>query len=100
MHLFLGPPDTTGLTQLLDQVNKGLHLAYKEEKKQIFAPEQTINREGFMHILANAWDKWVTKETLVKCAKRVGVTTVTTTTADTLTDINGCNSEIKMCSSV
>ena len=35
--LFLSPPDTTGLTQLLDQVNKSLHLAYKNEKQNQFS---------------------------------------------------------------
>ena len=74
IRLFLSPPDTTGLTQLLDQVNKSLHLAYKNEKQNLFNPEQTINREGFMMILGNIWGHWVTAETLIKAAKRVGVT--------------------------
>jgi len=39
----------------------------------LFTTEQTINREGFMHILANMWDGWVSKESLIKAGKRVGV---------------------------
>ena len=34
----------------------------------------TINREGFMIILAQLWDKWATKDIIIKAAKRVGVT--------------------------
>ena len=29
---------------------------------------------SFMHILGNMWNRWVSKESLVEAAKRVGVT--------------------------
>ena len=68
MGLFLG------VTQLLDQVNCTLHLRYKNSKHELFTTARNINREGFMHILANMWDGWVSKQSLLKAAKRVGVT--------------------------
>ena len=46
---FMGLPDTIELTQLLDW-------------------------EGFMQILASIWDVWTTKESLIKAARRVGIT--------------------------
>ena len=76
IYLFLSPPDTTGLLQLLDQLNKGLHLAYKNEKDKLFSQFQTVNREAFMVILGNVWESWTTKSAIVKAAKRVGVTSL------------------------
>ena len=32
LELFLGPPDSTGLTQLLNQVNQSLHTHYRKTK--------------------------------------------------------------------
>ena len=72
IRLFLSPPDTTGVTQLLDQVNKNVHLEYKIAKDQLFTQMATISREGFMVILANMWHKCV--DSLTKAAKRVGIT--------------------------
>ena len=74
IRLFLSPPDTTGVTQLLDQVNKNVHLEYKNAKDNLFTPMMTVNREAFMIILANMWDKWASNISLIKAAKRVGVT--------------------------
>ncbi|XP_047127097.1 uncharacterized protein LOC124808061 [Hydra vulgaris] len=34
----------------------------------------SLNKEAFMLVLANIWDKWATKETIIKSARRVGVT--------------------------
>ena len=62
------------MTQLLDQVNLTLHLRYKNSKHELFSTARNINREGFMHILANMWNGWVSKQSLLKDAKRVGVT--------------------------
>ncbi|XP_047135496.1 uncharacterized protein LOC124812660 [Hydra vulgaris] len=73
IHLFLTPPDTTGVTQLLDQVNKNIHSEYRKQKDSMFSDICSLNKEAFMLVLANIWDKWTTKETLVKSAKRVGV---------------------------
>ena len=53
--MFLAPPDTTGLTQLLDQINQSLHSHYRKLKKKLFTNEMTIDREGFMAILAEIW---------------------------------------------
>ena len=72
--MFLSPPDTNGVTQLLDQVNKNVHLEYKNAKDNLFKPMMTVNREAFMLILANVWDKWASNISLIKAAKRVGVT--------------------------
>ena len=67
IHLFLG------VTQLLDQVNKNLHLAYKTHKQDMFTPHMTVNQEAFMKVLASMWDSWVTSESIRKAAKRVGI---------------------------
>ena len=46
--MFIGPPATTGVKQLLDQINKSLHSQYKSQKKDLFTENGTINCEGFM----------------------------------------------------
>jgi len=73
IRLFITPPDTTGVTQLLDQVNKVLHQKYKECKNKLFTTHNTINREGFMRILGEMWTDWVSRDSLVAAARRVGV---------------------------
>jgi len=73
MKLFISPPDTTGVTQMLDQVNQSLHSKYREVKSDLFTAASTINREGFMTILADVWPTWTTRESLVKAGKRVGI---------------------------
>ena len=73
--MFVSPADTTGVTQLLDQINQKLHLEYKTSKEGLFTPWMTtINREGFMLTLSEMWGKWATKETIMGVAKRVGIT--------------------------
>ena len=62
------------MTQLLDQVNRTLHLRYKNSKHELFATARNINREGFRNILANMWNGWVSKQSLLKAAKCVGIT--------------------------
>ena len=74
IQLFVTPPDTTGVTQLLDQLNKNIHQEYEKEKVSMFTDFNTLNREAFMLILANMWSKWASKETLVNTARKVGVT--------------------------
>ena len=69
--LYILPPDTTGVTQHLDQVNQKIHSAYCSTKDKLFTPFNTINKEGFMKILGNAWQKWITPESLVNVAKHV-----------------------------
>jgi hypothetical protein len=71
---FLTYPDTTGVTQLLDQLNKNLHQEYKVEKASMFTDFSTLNRESFMLILANIWNTWTSKEKIINAARKVGIT--------------------------
>ena len=71
----MSPADTTGVTQLLDQLNKNIHQEYEKEKACLFTDFNTLNREAFMIILANIWDKWASKESITNAARKVGVTT-------------------------
>ena len=73
IHQFMGLLDTTELTQVLDQVFTNLHACYSNEKDQVFDGEK-VNQEGFMQILASIWDVWTTKESLIKAARQVGIT--------------------------
>ena len=73
IRLFISPPDTTGVTQLLDQCNRNIHLEYKVAKACLFTPTMKVNREGFMLSLGNMWDKWATPTLIRKAAKRVGI---------------------------
>ena len=70
MHLFITRPDTTGVTQLLDQVNHALHNEYRNCKAELFTHAMTINRERFMTVLGDLWLKWATSESLIKAGKR------------------------------
>lgn len=74
IQLFVTPPDTTGVTQLLDQLNKNIHQEYEKEKAAMFTNFNTLNREAFMLILANIWNKWVSKEIVINAARKVGIT--------------------------
>ena len=74
MRLYITWPDTTALLQLLDQVNQSLHTEYRKTKAALFTQVMTINREGFMMILAELWSSWTSKESLINAARRVGVT--------------------------
>ena len=73
LKLYVGPPDTTSVTQVLDQINRALHYHYSEARDKMFTPFASINREGFMQILADIWPNWVTPESIRKAAKRVGI---------------------------
>ena len=72
-RLFITPPDTTGITQLLDQINQKLHSEYRSAKSELFIPFMTINREGFMKILATLWPEWASKERIINAGKKVGI---------------------------
>ena len=74
IQLFVTPPDTTGVTQFLDQLNKNIQQEHEKEKASLFTDFNTLNREAFMLILANILEKWVAKETLVNATIKVGVT--------------------------
>ena len=42
-------------------------------RKELFSPFQTINREGFVSILAEIWNLWAPKEVLINVTQRVGI---------------------------
>ena len=73
IHLFVGPPDTTGVTQLLDQTNQSLHAEYRSKKTQLFSQLCSINHEGFMEILAEIWGTWTNPQNICNAARRVGI---------------------------
>ena len=76
IRLFISPPDTTWVTQLLDQCNRNIHLEYKVAKDDLFTPTMKVNRGGFMLSLAKMWDKWATPKLIRKAAKRVGISAI------------------------
>ena len=73
MRLHITPPDTTGVTQLLDQLNQSLYSEYRDTKNNLFSPECTINREGFTQIRAGIWETWTDSDSIANAGKRVGV---------------------------
>ena len=73
MELFISPPNTTGVTQMLDQVNRNLHSQYREVKADLFTPNFIVNREVFMVILTEVWPSWTNDKFLVKADKRFGI---------------------------
>lgn len=70
---FISPSYTTGVTDLLDQLNKNIHQEYEEEKSAMLTEFNSLNRESFMLILTNIWPKWVTKDKLINAAKQLGI---------------------------
>ena len=73
IYLNISPPDTTAVTQLLDQINHSIHDRYRQKKDEIFEPHHTINREGFMEILSEMWPTWCSTASITAAAKRVGI---------------------------
>ena len=73
MDQFLLPPDTSGITQLHNQVNNKLQKQYEEKKDKIYSECCDINKEGFMTILGEIWEEWVTPDQLIKAGERVGL---------------------------
>ena len=73
MILYILSPDTTGVTQQLDQVNQEIHKSYTTAKDDMYSPFASMNKEDFMLTLSEAWKKWVSQEKLVKASKRVGI---------------------------
>ena len=72
IQLFVTPPDTADVTPLLDHLKK---IAKNMKKKaSMFINFNPLNRKVFVLILANIWDKWTSKETLVNAARQVGTT--------------------------
>ena len=72
MTSHVSPPDTTSVTQTLDQINASLHSTYNSESDKYFH-DNHINREVFMEILADVWKNWTTAESIVKAWKRCGI---------------------------
>ena len=74
IHSLITPPETTGVTQLLDQSpNTKLYQEYSKKREELFTPFQTINREGFINIFAQIWNVWAPKGVIVNAAQRVGI---------------------------
>lgn len=64
MFLLIRPPYTTGVAELLEQVNQRLYNECRNVKTSLFSSSMTINREHFLIILADLWPNWVPKETI------------------------------------
>ena len=70
---FLLHPDTSGGTQVHDQMNAKLHSLYNEKKVLLYSSISTLNRECFMNILSEAWSEFAAPSILVNAARRVGL---------------------------
>ena len=70
---FILPPDTSGVTQMHDQINQLLYAEYEKKKTEMYSEYSDINKECFMNILADIWSDWTKPERIVKAAKRVGI---------------------------
>ena len=73
IRLSITLPDTTDVTQLLDQINQILHSEYKSAKSELFTLFMIINREGFMKILSAICPEWASKETIINTGRKVGI---------------------------
>ena len=71
--LFILHPDTSGGTQVHDQMNAKLHALYDEKKALLYSTVSTLNRESFMIILSEAWPEFATPSILINAARRVGL---------------------------
>ena len=76
IRLFITPPDSTGVTQLLDQIDQKLHSEYRSAKPVLYSPFMTINKESFMNILAELWLEWASKQTIINAGKKVGISSI------------------------
>ena len=72
IRAFLFPPDSTSVTQMLDQVNSVLHSSYASAKTNI-SYGSSINREMFMTILGNNWPTWVSRDGIVNAFRKCGI---------------------------
>ena len=71
--LFILSPDTTGITQMHDQINNQLHDQYEKTKSELYSEMSNLNRESFITILGDVENKWATPGLLVKPGKHVGI---------------------------
>ena len=56
--IFILHPDTSGGTQVHNQMNAKLHSLYDEKKALLYSSISTLNRECFMNILSEAWPEF------------------------------------------
>ena len=66
---FILPPDTSGATQMHDQINQCLHSCYENKKSEMYSEYADLNTECFMNILAEIWDQWARPERICKAGK-------------------------------
>lgn len=74
IKMFISPPDTTAVTQPLDQINAKLHTSYANEIDE-YAPGERINREVFMLTLGKIWPDWVGEVNISNAFKICGIST-------------------------
>ena len=89
IKVFLGPPDTTSVTQMLDQINAVLHTSYGQELSNFYL-DSYINRETFMTILGLIWPTWVTKEGIQNAFKKCGVCVWAVSRMDAARQVSCC----------
>ena len=66
MWMFILPPDTSGVTQMHDQINNWLHDEYEKSESELYSEMSNLNGESFMTILGDVWHKWSTPDLIVK----------------------------------
>ena len=66
------PPDSAHVIQLLDLIHSALHHTHRSGSEKVFNDNEKIERDGFLDILA-VWNRFATKESIIKAAKRVGI---------------------------
>ena len=76
MFLFILHPDTSGGTQLHDQMNGRLHSLYDQNKEELYTTISTLNRQCFMNILSESWADFAASERLCNAGRRVGLSNV------------------------
>ena len=73
MWLFIVAHNTSGVTQMHDQINNSLHDEYEKSKSELYSEMSNLKWESFMIILADVWNKWATLDLIVKSGKHVGI---------------------------
>ena len=76
MFLSILHPDTSGGTQLHDQMNGRLHSLYDQNKEELYTTISTLNRQCFMNILSESWADFAAPERLCNAGRRVGLSNV------------------------
>ena len=73
MWLFIVAHNTSGVTQMHNQINNSLHDEYEKSKSELYSEMSNLKWESFMIILADLWNKWATLDLIVKSGKHVGI---------------------------